>query len=245
MLMRLDKILSDAKIATRSASKALFRAGRVTVDGVPAASGAQKCDPERSLIRVDGEALDYREHYYIMMNKPAGYLSATEDGRDAVVTELLDAKLRARGLFPAGRLDKDSVGLLILTDDGDFCHRVISPKSGVIKTYVADCAAPIAPDAPRRFAEGLILGEGLRCLPAELRVSPLDPCRATVRLQEGKFHQVKRMLAAVGSPVLLLRRVSEGGLSLDETLAPGQWRELKEGERELILLGGEPLNLNI
>jgi 16S rRNA pseudouridine516 synthase len=245
MLMRLDKILSAAGIASRSGSKALFRAGRVTVNGAPASSGAGKCDPETCEIRVDGAPVVYREHYYIMMNKPEGYLSATEDGRDRVVTELLDPNLRARGLFPAGRLDKDSVGLLILTDDGDFCHRVISPKSGVIKTYLAECSAPIPDFAPRRFAEGLTLGENMRCLPAELRVSPSDPCLATVRLQEGKFHQVKRMLAAVGSPVVSLKRVSEGGLSLDEALAPGQWRELRKGEKELILLGGEPLHLNI
>ncbi len=245
MLMRLDKIISDAGLATRSSAKALFRAGRVTVNGVPAASGAEKCDPELSDIRLDGAPIDYREHYYIMMNKPAGWLSATEDGRNAVVTELLDPKLRARGLFPAGRLDKDSVGLLILTDDGDFCHRVISPKSGVVKTYLVGCAWPIPDFAPRAFAEGLRLGEGMVCLPAELRVSELDPCRATVRLQEGKFHQVKRMLAAVGSPVLSLKRVSEGGLELDEDLAPGQWRELKAGEKELILSGGAPLDLNI
>lgn len=231
MLLRLDKIISSAGLAARSEVKRLVRQGRVTVDGITASSADMKCDPERSEIRVDGQLLKYSEYHYIMMNKPAGVLSATEDGRGETVLDLLDGPTRKLGLFPVGRLDKDAEGLLILTDDGEFCHRVISPKSGVVKKYYVETENPVPASACAEFEKGLVLSDGLHCLPAALELFGEEEKRAFVYVREGKFHQVKRMMAAVGCPVTYLKRVAEGGLQLDEDLGKGEWRELSETER--------------
>ncbi len=234
MLLRLDKIISSSGMASRSEVKRLVKQSRVLVDGVPAKSCDMKCDPETADITVDGARLEYSRFHYIMMNKPAGYLSATEDGKGATVTELLDGPEKRLGLFPAGRLDKDAEGLLILTDDGEFCHRLISPKSGVVKTYYVETETPVPADACAGFEKGLVLADGLHCLPARLELFGENERRAMVMVSEGKFHQVKRMMAAVGCPVTYLRRVAEGGLALDESLQPGEWRSLSEEERNMI-----------
>lgn len=231
MLLRLDKIISSSGVASRSEVKRLVKQARVSVDGVTASSADMKCDPEKSEICVDGVPLRYSEYHYIMMHKPAGVLSATEDGRGETVLDLLDGPLKKLELFPVGRLDKDAEGLLILTDDGEFCHKVISPKSGVVKKYYVETENPVPASACAEFEKGLVLADGLHCLPAKLELFGEQEKRAYVYVSEGKFHQVKRMMAAVGCPVTYLKRVAEGGLQLDENLAKGQWRELTETER--------------
>ena len=234
MQIRLDKLIASAGLASRGEVRTLLRQGRVLVDGVPEKSGDRKLDPEAVRVTVDGRELAYAAHHYYMMYKPPGVLSATEDGAGPTVLELMGETERRLGLFPVGRLDKDAEGLLLLTDDGDFCHRVISPKSGVEKTYYVETAAPVPEAAPAAFAAGLTLADGTRCRPAKLLLFGPGERRATVKLTEGKFHQVKRMMAAVGSPVTLLRRVAEGALALDPALAPGEWRALTEAEREAV-----------
>ncbi len=226
--IRLDKYLCDLGLASRREARDWVRAGRAAINGVTVRSPEQKLDPERDVVTLDGKPLRYRQHHYYMMDKPAGWITATEDGREHTVLELLPDELRRLGLFPAGRLDKDTTGLLLLTDDGDFAHRVISPKSGVNKRYLAVVeGVPDETDA-EAFREGLVLGDGTRCLPARLECSGGSVC--TVTVQEGKYHQVKRMLAARGKPVRKLRRLSVGALLLDESLGPGGFRELNDDE---------------
>ena len=185
-------------------------------------------DPETAEITVNGEALPWRQYTWVMLNKPAGYLSATEDGRGATVLDLLPQELQRQHLFPVGRLDKDTEGLMLLTDDGELAHRLLSPKYHVDKRYYARVDGPLGPADAAAFAAGLTLEDGLVCLPAGLE--PLGPGECIVTLREGKFHQVKRMLAARGAPVLYLKRLSMGPLALDGTLAPGAFRELTAEE---------------
>lgn len=228
---RLDKLLASTGRWSRSEAKRLVREGRVLAGGRAAASTAEKYDPETVQLVVDGEPLRLREHAYVMLNKPAGVLSATEDGRGRTVLDLLPETYRKRGLFPVGRLDKDTEGLLLLTDDGALAHALLSPKKHVDKVYFTRTAGTLTEDDRAAFAAGLALGDGLRCLPAALRIlSAGAESEALVTLREGKFHQIKRMLAARGKPVLYLKRLSMGPLSLDETLDPGEWRELTEAE---------------
>lgn len=227
---RLDKLLASTGRWSRREVKGLVRAGRVLVDGVPAAAPEQKLDPALSQVLVDGEAAVLRKYTYVMMNKPAGVLSATEDVRQETVLDLLPPELRRQGLFPVGRLDKDTTGLLLLTDDGDLAHRLLSPRKHVDKVYLARVEGRIDTEDVKALAEGMVLKDGLRCLPAVLE--PLEDgseCRITLR--EGKYHQVKRMLAARGKPVLTLHRLSMGSLTLDQALKPGQWRFLSTFER--------------
>lgn len=224
---RIDRILAGTGRWSRSEAKALIRAGSVTADGStverPESKFSRSCD-----IRVSGEPVDTREFTTLMMNKPAGTLSATEDPKQTTVLDLLPAELRARRLFPAGRLDRDTEGLLILTNDGVLAHRMLSPRNHVEKEYRAVTLRPPAPDAAERFRAGLVLADGTQCLPADLRVEGGTFCFVTVR--EGKFHQVKRMLSACGAPVLELKRIRIGAVTLDGTLAPGAWRNLEDAE---------------
>ena len=227
-IMRLDKLISECGLASRKEIKQMIKAGRVSVDGVTAAAAEQKVDPDVNSVAIDGNAVGYRKFHYYMLNKPAGILSATDDGKQKTVLDLVTPEMRKMGLFPVGRLDKDTTGLLLLTDDGDFAHKVISPKSGIIKTYhaVTDGAAD-AVDVTA-FARGIVLGDGTECLPAEL--VPLDDGSCLVKVMEGKYHQVKRMLASRGKPVLKLKRLSIGGLELDSSLAEGEIRALSDDE---------------
>ncbi len=231
---RLDKLIAATGRFSRREVKALVRSGRVTVDGRPAARPEEKADPETACIAVDGEQILWRRATYIMMNKPAGLLSATRDGRgDGTVLGLLPPELRRQGLFPVGRLDRDTVGLLLLTNDGGLAHDLLSPKRHVDKTYFVRVAGTIVPADQAAFAGGLVLGDGLRCLPAALAPGETADT-AVVTLHEGKFHQIKRMFAARGKPVLYLRRISMGPLSIDETLAEGEYRYLSEEETALL-----------
>lgn len=225
---RLDKIIASTGRWSRREVKDLVRQGRVTVDDVPARSAEEKADPEQAVIAVNGELLNWRRYTWVMLNKPAGYLSATEDGRGATVLDLLPQDLQRQGLFPVGRLDKDTEGLLLLTNDGELAHRLLSPKYHVEKRYFARVDGELSAADTEAFACGMTLGDGLECLPAGLEVLPDRVCIVTLR--EGKFHQVKRMLAARGAPVLYLKRLSMGPLTLDDSLAAGAYRLLRAEE---------------
>lgn len=228
---RLDKIIASTGKWSRRDVKALVRQGRVLVDGVPANSGEVKVDPEMTEIIVNGEALTYRRFTWIMLNKPAGYLSATEDGRGATVLDLLPPELRKQGLFPVGRLDKDTEGLLLLTNEGGLAHELLSPKYHVEKVYYTRVAGQLTEEDCRAFAAGMTLDDGLVCRPAELKIlSAGEESEAYVTLREGKFHQVKRMLVFRGKPVLYLERVRMGNLPLDMALPRGKFRFLTEIE---------------
>jgi 16S rRNA pseudouridine516 synthase len=200
----------------RSRARELIRQGRVSVAGAAERSCDLKVD-EGAEIAVDGKPASIRKHRYIMMNKPAGWLSATEDPRERTVLDLLPPEYRRLGLFCAGRLDRDSEGLLLLTNDGDFCHRVISPKKRVWKEYFVELERPFPPGAEALFASGLALGDGTVCLPARLETLP-GGLSALVWVAEGRYHQVKRMALAAGSGVKYLRRLAIGGLRLDGSL---------------------------
>ena len=227
-LMRLDKLISECGLASRKEIRQLVKSGRVTVDGAAAAAPEQKLDPEINVVCIDGEQVCYRKFHYYMLNKPAGVLSATDDGKQKTVLDLVSPEMRRMGLFPVGRLDKDTTGLLLLTDDGEFAHKVISPKSGIFKVYhaITDGRADEADVAA--FAEGVVLGDGTKCLPAKLKIQPDGSC--LVKVMEGKYHQVKRMLASRGKPVLRLKRLSIGGLELDNSLKEGEFRALSDDE---------------
>lgn len=231
---RLDKIISATGKKSRREVREMVRQGRVLVDGKPVPAADMKVDPQTAVILLDGEPLGYEKFTYVMLHKPAGVLTATEDRRQETVLDLLPPELRRRALSPVGRLDKDTEGLLLLTNDGQLAHRLLSPKSHVDKVYYARVDGALEPGDIAAFAAGMTLGDGLECLPAGLEI--LSPTEALVTLREGKFHQVKRMLAARGKPVLYLKRLSMGRLRLDPALAPGAWRMLTEEERSALNL---------
>lgn len=233
-MIRLDKYLCDAGIGSRKEIKEYIRSGRVCVNGIPARKPEDKLDPEKDAVSFDGKSIGYEQFHYFMMNKPAGILSATEDRKQPTVIDLMQAEHRRMELFPVGRLDKDTTGMLILTDDGEFAHRVISPKSGVKKRYYALVdGIPDEKDA-EAFRSGIKLGENLQCLPAELEL--LGGSEVIVTVEEGKFHQVKRMLAACGKPVLQLKRISTGAVALDPHLKEGEYRVMTAEELKQIFV---------
>lgn len=234
-LMRLDKLLSELGVASRKELRQIIKSGRVLVNGAAVNAPEHKLDPERDTVVLDGKPLSYVKFRYFMLDKPPGVLSATEDRRQKTVLDLLPPELRALELFPVGRLDKDTSGLLLLTNDGDFAHRVISPKSEVEKLYYAKVDGVPDENDAAAFAEGIVLGDGTECLPAKLELLGGGECLVTV--MEGKYHQVKRMLASRGKPVLELRRLAVGGLALDAASEPGQWRELGEDDLCSVFLG--------
>ena len=225
---RLDKLLAGTGKWSRREVKALVRQGLVRVDGRLAASAEDKLDPAAAIITVAGETISLCRFTYVMLHKPAGVLTATEDRKQPTVLDLLPPELRRIGLAPVGRLDKDTEGLLLLTNDGELAHRLLSPKYHVDKRYLARVDGELSAADAEAFARGMTLGDGLECLPAGLEVLPARVCVVTLR--EGKFHQVKRMLAARGAPVLYLKRLSMGPLTLDDSLAAGAYRLLRAEE---------------
>ena len=225
---RLDKLLAGTGKWSRREVKALVRQGLVRVDGRLAASAEDKLDPAAAIITVAGETISLCRFTYVMLHKPAGVLTATEDRQQPTVLDLLPPELRRIGLAPVGRLDKDTEGLLLLTNDGELAHRLLSPKYHVEKRYLARVDGELSAADAEAFARGMTLGDGLECLPAGLEVLPDRVCIVTLR--EGKFHQVKRMLAARGAPVLYLKRLSMGPLTLDDSLAAGAYRLLRAEE---------------
>lgn len=224
---RLDKLLADLGVATRSQLRDIIRSGRVKVDGAAVTRPEEKFDAEACQITLDGHPLRFSSFRYYMMDKPEGVLSVTEDRKQKTVLELLPPELKRMGLFPVGRLDKDTSGLLLLTNDGDFSHRVISPKSGIRKRYAADVEGIPDEEDVSAFARGIVLADGTQCLPALLELTGTSICYVTV--MEGKYHQVKRMLASRGKPVRHLRRLSVGELVLDP-MEPGGFRELTKND---------------
>ena len=232
---RLDKLLASTGRWSRREAKQLIKEGRVLVDGRLAGSGEEKADPASAAILVDGVPLALRRHTYVMLHKPEGVLSATEDPRQRTVLDLLPPELR-RGLFPVGRLDKDTEGLLLLTDDGDLAHRLLSPKNHVDKVYHARLDRPLGPADQAAFAQGITLADGLRCMPADLELIG-DGTEVLVTLHEGKFHQIKRMAASRGAAVCWLKRLSMGPLQLDPALEKGEYRLLTH--KEVAKIGGK------
>lgn len=225
---RLDKLLAATGRWSRKEVKELVRQGRVTARGESVLRPEEKYELNDD-IRVDGQPVCCQKYTYLMMNKPDGLLSATEDKRQRTVLDLLPEQYQRRGLFPVGRLDKDTKGLLLLTNDGELAHRLLAPKSHVDKVYLAKVDGRVDEADVQAFRQGLILDDGLECMPAGLE--PLgDGSSCLVTLREGKFHQVKRMLAHRGKPVEQLKRLSMGSLKLDESLGDGQWRELTQEE---------------
>lgn len=225
---RLDKLLAGTGKWSRREVKALVRQGLVRVDGRLAASAEDRLDPAAAVVTVAGETVALHRFTYVLLHKPAGVLTATEDRKQPTVLDLLPPELRRIGLAPVGRLDKDTEGLLLLTNDGELAHRLLSPKYHVEKRYLARVDGELSAADAEAFARGMTLGDGLECLPAGLEVLPDRVCIVTLR--EGKFHQVKRMLAARGAPVLYLKRLSMGPLTLDDSLAAGAYRLLRAEE---------------
>ncbi len=229
---RLDKFLCDCGLGTRSQVKSIIRSGAVTVDGVPERDGSRKIDTEKQTVAVNGETLNRRGRVVVMLNKPAGFVTATEDRSEKTVMELLPEGYRHLDLKPVGRLDKATEGLLLFTNDGDLLHRLISPKKEVPKRYYARHEGEAGKDDVKAFADGLTLGDGAVCRPAILE--PVGPGESYVTVCEGKYHQVRRMLASRGMPVNYLERRQEGKLSLGD-LPRGKTRELTEAEITALL----------
>lgn len=226
--MRLDKFLASAFSLSRSEVKSHIKKGSVTVNGKAALDAGMSVSLS-DLITLCGETADYAEHVYLMMNKPQGVVSAVSDKEHKTVTDLLSEKEKKRGVFPVGRLDIDTEGLLILTDDGDFAHRVTSPSKKVDKTYYLKTDLPIEDGYTAKFSEGVYIPGGHKTLPAVFE--PLSDFEAYLTISEGKFHQVKYMLEAVGNRVVYLKRMKIGALCLDESLSPGEYRPFLPGEK--------------
>lgn len=228
MKERLDKfIASQTALSRRDAQKAI-RDKRVTVNGELIRSVDAKTETDADTVTLDGKPLLYKKYVYYMMYKPPGVVSATEDRTERTVLDVLPAELYRDGLFPAGRLDKDTTGLLIITDDGGYAHRMLSPKKHVVKRYIATLDREPDGCIAEAFAEGIVLSDGTVCKSA--RAELLGGTRVAVEISEGKYHQVKRMFAASGYKVIALKRVRIGALTLDEALSPGEVRELSEKE---------------
>lgn len=224
---RLDKFLCDSGAGTRSQVKLLLKAGRVTVDGKVEKDNGRKIDPAKQVITLDGEVLGGRRRMVVMLNKPAGFVTATEDPVEKTVMDLLPESMKHQDLKPVGRLDKATEGLLLFTNDGDLLHRLISPKKEVLKVYYAKHEGQAGQEDVEAFANGLTLRDGMQCLPAKLE--PIGPGESLVTVCEGKYHQVRRMMASRNMTVLYLERRQEGALTLGD-LPKGQVRELTEEE---------------
>ena len=224
---RLDKFLTEAGAGTRSQVKKILKTGRVWVDGRPVKDGSMKINPGAQTVTLDGEALSGKRRMVVMLNKPAGFVTATEDSRDRTVMELLKPEWRNQDLKPVGRLDKATEGLLLFTNDGDLLHRLISPKKEVPKVYYARHEGTAGEEDVRAFADGLELRDGTKCLPAKLE--PIGSGESLITVCEGKYHQVRRMMASRNMTVLYLERRTEAGLSLG-SLSRGECRELTPEE---------------
>jgi 16S rRNA pseudouridine516 synthase len=233
---RLDKVLSNVGVGSRKEVKVMVKKGLVKVDSLPVKDSGMQIDPEKAVIEVDGKIIGYRKYTYLLMNKPAGVVSATFDNYDETVIDLLEDKHKVFEPFPVGRLDKDTVGLLLITNDGDMNHRLISPKWHVDKVYYAEIDKPVTEEDVQKFKEGVVLDDGYKCMSAKLEILTADEngSRVNVTIQEGKFHQVKRMFKSVGKEVVYLKRISFGPIKLDERLLEGEYRELSDVELEML-----------
>ncbi len=234
--MRLDKLLSNMGFGSRKEVKQLLKKGAVRVNAEAVKDAALHINTEKDEVTILGERVVYKEFIYLMMHKPQGVLSATEDNRDRTVIDLLDTDSQHFEPFPVGRLDKDTEGFLLLTNDGKLAHNLLSPKKGVPKTYFAHIEGVVTEEDIERFEEGVILDDAYLTKPGKLRIlKSADVSEIELTITEGKFHQVKRMFAAVGKQVVYLKRLSMGPLSLDENLPLGSYRELTDAELDLLL----------
>lgn len=225
-LQRLDKIIATQFNMSRSIARKVIRYGRVTVSGKVVCDPAVSYNPAVEQIEFRGQAMEFKEHIYILLNKPKGVLSASEDKKRETVIDLVPPELKRHGLFPVGRLDRDTTGLLIITDDGDFAHRVLSPKKNIIKTYIATLDGEINDEIIDIFKNGVVLHDGTVCRPAKLE--DLGDFKVRIKITEGKYHQIKRMFGTVNLGVDELCRVGLGGLKMPENLACGECRELSQ-----------------
>ncbi len=237
-MIRLDKFLSDCGVCSRREAAAAAKKGLVTVNGKAVRDVSEKIN-ETDTVVFSGEKIEYEKTAVYMMNKPAGYVCAAEDKRDRTVTELLKDREVKMGVFPVGRLDKDTTGLLLLTNDGELCHRLLSPKRHVDKLYYLKSDAPLCEDDIKAFAEGVYIEKGVKTLPADLVIAD-DPHYGYLTIHEGKFHQVKRMLEAVGKKVVMLKRIAFGPLPLDDKIAEGAYRKLGDEEKEKLIAAAYP-----
>ncbi|SCG82951.1 ribosomal small subunit pseudouridine synthase A [Proteiniborus sp. DW1] len=232
---RLDKILSNLGYGSRKDVKGLVKSGSIEVDGKIVKDGSLKIDPYSSVLKIKGEVVEYREFIYLMMNKPQGVISSTDDFRDKTIIDLISDQYKVFNPFPVGRLDKDTEGLMVLTNDGQLSHRVLSPKKHVEKLYYAEVEGVVTEEDKKLFSEGVILDDGYKTLPAKLEIIASDSIsKIYLTIKEGKFHQVKRMFLSVGKRVIYLKRMAIGGLRLDESLGLGEYRELTN--EEILLL---------
>lgn len=232
---RLDKIIANSGTLSRKEVHRLIKSGAVSVNGIITKDRGFCIDPENAEIKINGEAVSLEKYVYIMLNKPEGVVSATKDPTEKTVVDLVPPEFKKKNLFPAGRLDRNTTGFVLITDNGDFAHKILSPKNHIEKTYEARLAESIDNGSLQKVAEGITLGDGTECLPAKVRVledseNPL----VEIKICEGKYHQIKRMFAAVGNAVIELKRVKMGELSLDESLLPGECKILSKSEVELI-----------
>lgn len=233
---RLDKVLSNLGYGSRKEIKAIAKKGKVTVDGVVVKDSSVQIDPEKSKIEINGERIEYKKYVYLLMNKADGYISATFDKFDPTVVDLLEPEDAVFSPFPVGRLDKDTVGLLLLTNDGELNHRLISPKNHVDKVYYAQINKGVNEKDQRAFERGITIDDGYKCLPGKLEIikSEEEFSEVLVTIHEGKFHQVKRMFEALGKKVTYLKRIKFGPIDLDEELEEGQYRELTDEEIDIL-----------
>ena len=233
--MRVDKLLSNVGVASRAELKKYCKQGLISVNGEVINNPGVQVDSESDDIRFNGEKIVYREFVYIMLNKPDGYISATFDKYDPIVLDLIDQSYLVFEPFPVGRLDKDTEGLLVLTNDGQLAHRVLSPKKHVPKTYYAKIQGKVTEEDILAFEKGVILDDGYETMPSQLKILKSDDMsEIELTIHEGKFHQVKRMFESVGKKVVYLKRLSMGKLMLDENLGLGEYRELTDEEVKLI-----------
>ena len=232
--MRLDKCLADCGLGTRSEVKSLLKAKRITVNGKVATNGKVQVNPEVDGLMFDGEKIQYEEFVYIMMNKPKGVVSATEDNLHKTVLDLIDPVYFKKGVFPVGRLDIDTHGLLLLTNDGELAHRLLSPKKHVTKIYQARVEGVMTVEDVTAFEKGIVLSDGTECMPARLDIlsTTQDESIVQIHLKEGKFHQVKRMVKACGKTVVDLQRLTMGALRLDKGIDFGECSRLSEVVRQ-------------
>jgi 16S rRNA pseudouridine516 synthase len=233
--MRIDKLLANLGYGSRKEVKGLLKSGSVKINDVVVKDAKQHVDPQKEAVTLNGEVIEYKEFIYLMMNKPQGVLSTTEDHRDKTVIDLLEIEDQVYDPFPVGRLDKDTEGLLLITNDGQLAHRLLSPKKHVPKTYFAVIDQEVTEDDTIAFTNGVTLDDGYVTKPGELKILK-SGIRSEIELTitEGKFHQVKRMFEAVGKRVIYLKRLTMGPLALDETLELGEYRELTDEEIEFL-----------
>lgn len=229
MKMRVDKFLTATATATRSEASRAARQGRILINGAPCKSASQQIDAEKDIIQFDGEVVEYRKYIYILLNKPEGYVSATDDNREKTVLDLLPEKLRSMGLFPCGRLDKNTVGVMLLTNNGDLGHKLLSPRYHVDKTYRYTARDLLSDEDVLQLETGVYILDGYRTKPAKVKVYP-DRDQGEISITEGKYHQIKLMFEAIGNKITGLERIRFGPLTADGSLARGEWRYLTEDE---------------